>query len=196
MKDLKQATKVLMAFAQAGFAKTTMSDLATAAGVSRQTLYNRYKTKEAVLTWAASGFSLHARSKACAELNNAHTSVSHSLLSAFSERTGVLVPLMHGSLHGAEILDLGTRLRIQAPADFRADFTKELTLFLQSRGGCKTLNEATDMSFLLLMAAKGLLLNTKTREDFDAGMSRVINTVLREPANLGRLPLFEAHNFP
>lgn len=36
-------------FARYGFAKTTMSDIATEAGVSRQTLYNAFSNKEDVL---------------------------------------------------------------------------------------------------------------------------------------------------
>lgn len=173
-------TRVFRAFAKKGFEKATISEIAEAAGVSRQTLYNRHETKEAILVWAAEGFSRLARIRACEALNVPGDSVSSSLQTAFSERIGVLVPLVHGSPHGTEILDLGTKLRKQAPSDFHADFVKELNLFLQSRGVCETLAEAEDLSFLLLTSGKGLLLNTRTREEFDAGMARVIAAVLRE----------------
>ena len=43
--------KVIEVFSNYGFRKTSMSDLAEAAGVSRQTLYNRFKSKEDILHW-------------------------------------------------------------------------------------------------------------------------------------------------
>lgn len=183
MSDREPFAAVLLAFARTGFAKATMEELARAAGVSRQTLYNRHKTKEAVLTWAAAGFSLHVRSAACAALDSDDTSISRRLLAAFSERVGILVPMVHGSPHGAEILDLGAKLREAAPPDYRADFMKDLKLFLLAQGVCSTLDAATDMAFLLMMSAKGLLLNTRDRAAFDAGMQRIIKTALREPAD-------------
>jgi AcrR family transcriptional regulator len=180
---LDQATRILVAFATKGFEKATMSDLAEAAGVSRQTLYNRYGTKEGLLASAAEEFSRSARLRACAELNVGDRTTSECLLAAFSERIGILVPHMHGLPYGSQIVDLGTKLRRHSQADFpefHADFTKELKFFLQSRGVCRTLTEAADTSFLLLMSAKGLLMNTRTREEFEIGMARIIAAVLHD----------------
>ena len=43
---------LLRVFAQYGFRKSSMRDLADAMGISRQALYNRYGSKEAVFAWA------------------------------------------------------------------------------------------------------------------------------------------------
>lgn len=189
MDDLDQVTRVLIAYAEHGFDKVTMTDIAEAAGVSRQTLYNRHKTKEAILAWAAEGFSRHARLKACAELNATAKPTAASLVAAFSERMGILVPLVHGLPYGPQILDQGVKLRLQSQAQFppfHADFMKELKLFLQARGVCQTLAEAEDISFLLMMSGKGLLMDTRSREEFETGMARIVAAVLREPPTSDR----------
>lgn len=61
---------------------------------------------------------------------------------------------------------------------FHTEFVKELNLFLLSRRVCATLDKAEDLSFVLLVSAKGLLLNTWARKYFDAVMGRVIATVV------------------
>lgn len=183
MDDLDQVTRILIAYARHGFDKVTMAQIAAAAHVTRQTLYNRYKTKEVILAWASESFSRHARAKACAKLINSEASTSDCLVTAFSERMGILVPLVHSHRYGQEILDLGTRLRREAQSDFEpfhADFTKELTHFLQARGVCQSLAEAEGTTYLLMMSGKGLLMSTRTLQQFESGMARVVAAVLHE----------------
>jgi len=43
-----------------------------------------------------------------------------------------------------------------------------------SRGVCRTRKEVADKTLLLLMAAKGLMLKSRTREKFQADMARVL----------------------
>lgn len=183
MEDLDQVTRILVLYAQRGFDKVTMTEIAAAARVSRQTLYNRFKTKDGILAWASEGFSRHARLKACAKLKDADASTSDCLVAAFSERMGLLVPLIHNLAYGPDILDRGTKLRLEAQAEFEpfhADFTKDLSHFLQVRGVCQSLSVADETSFLLMMSGKGLLMATRTREEFDAGMARVVSVILGE----------------
>ena len=103
-----------------------------------------------------------------------------------SERVGVLVPLVHGLPFGPQIFDLGIKLRRHAQpqfSDFHADFTKEPNLFLQAHGVRETLGEATNTSFLLLTSAKGLLMDTRTHDEFETGRCSAWTRQLRRLAD-------------
>ncbi|MEW8525612.1 MAG: TetR/AcrR family transcriptional regulator [Candidatus Thiodiazotropha endolucinida] len=170
-------SKVLSIFAHYGFRKASMEDLARAADVSRQTLYKRFKTKEAVLDWAVEGYARENRERVSAELKNHEASLSECLLNAFARWAGEVVPLLHDSPHGAEIMDMGTESLRRSGEDFHADFEAEIAQFLMDRGVCGTKEEAADATFLLHMSSKGLLLKSLSSEEFQAGMSRIIRAV-------------------
>ena len=68
MDDMETYENVLRVFAGYGFGKASMAEIASAANVSRQTLYNRFRTKKAVLSWAAAGFTEVCMARALARL--------------------------------------------------------------------------------------------------------------------------------
>ena len=178
MERNAQFANVLSVFAHYGFRKASMEDLARAAGVSRQTLYKRFGTKEAVLDWAVEGFVGDARALACAALHAADASPAECLLSAFSRWTGDHVALLHDAPHGAEILEMGTASLRRSHADPEAAFENEIVRFMCDRSICRTQKEAADKTFLLLMSAKGLLLKSRTNAEFQAGMTRIIRAAI------------------
>lgn len=65
-KDLKIAKAGLAQFAKFGMRKTTMQDVADAAGISRQTLYNRVPGKDELLRLVAQHY-FHDSIQRCAE---------------------------------------------------------------------------------------------------------------------------------
>ena len=169
--------KVLAVFAHYGFRKASMEDLAQAAEVSRQTLYKRFKTKESVLDWAVEGCIKATHQQVSIELNNQSASAAECLVNAFGRWVGDIVPLLRDSPHGSEIMDLGMESVKRTGSDFHAQFEAELAQFLLDRKICETSTEAENIAFLLHMSSKGLLLKSATRDEYQAGMSRVINTV-------------------
>jgi AcrR family transcriptional regulator len=169
---------VLAVFAYYGFRRASMEDLARAAGISRQTLYNRFKTKDAVLGWAVDGFVREAKARALAALSAKGASPAGCLLDAFTRWTGDHVALLHDAPHGAEILDMGIEWLRRSEADPEAEFEAEVARFLTERGVCRTRKEAADKTFLLLMSAKGLLLKSRTREEFQASMARALRAAI------------------
>ena len=171
--------KVMNVFAHYGFRKASMEDLASAAEVSRQTLYKRFKNKEAVLDWAVNGYTLEIRTRVTSQLQNDEAALDECLLSAFSCSADDAVPLFHDSPHGAEILDLGIESLKRSNPNFHEDFEKEVADFLLHRNVCSTLKEAADITFVLHMASKGLLLKSATSEEFKQGMNRVIQTTTK-----------------
>jgi len=169
---------VLSVFAHYGFRKTSMSDLAQAANVSRQTLYNRFKTKDAVLDWAVENYVRQAKTRALSALHAPHTSMPEQLCKAFSEWVGEMVPVLRNSPHGAAIMDLGVASLQRTDIDHQMEFENELSRFLLSKGACETAREADEKTFLLIMASKGLFLKTSSSDDFNADMKRIINSAI------------------
>ncbi len=170
---------VLTAFANYGFQKTSMDDLARAAGVSRQTLYNRYKTKQAVLDWAVSGYVAERLQRAQAHLKMPNQSVGDRLVMFYKEWMGELAPLLHSTPHGGEIMDLSTDKLERDGIDSHADYERAVADFLADFGLYSDPANAREMAFLLTMAAKGLLFKFATVEEFEAGMQRIVRLALR-----------------
>lgn len=183
MEDGTVFQNVLGVFAHYGFRKTSMSDLAAAANISRQTLYNRFGTKDAVLDWAVQGYVALAGSLATEQLDATGKPVRQRLLDAFTKWLGESVPVMQNSPHGAEIMDLGMASLQRSDADPHLHFETALCRFLLDEGICKTQQEAGDKTFLLLIASKGLLLKSTSSEEFNAGMIRIINSAISEESD-------------
>lgn len=169
---------VLAVFANYGFRKASMEDLARAAGVSRQTLYNRFKTKQAVLDWAVSGFVEAKQQRALAQLNVPGKRLDDCLLRFYSEWMGVLVPLLHGSPHGSEIMDMSTESLGRKGINTHLENEGAVADFLVENRVCRDQAYAREVSFLLSMSAKGLLFKCRTSQEFEAGMKRIIRTAL------------------
>lgn len=97
--------KALGQFALYGYRKTSLDSVAQAAGVSRQTLYKRYKSKAGLFRaammehFAATG---HAARQA---LSDSSRPLSERLLAAFDASGGQFVDSVKTSPHFAEILD-------------------------------------------------------------------------------------------
>ena len=146
MKETLPFKDILAVFAHYGFRKAAMEDLARAAGISRQTLYNRFKTKQAVLDWAVEGYLGDTRARAVAELQDRGKSPAACLLGAFARWTGDHVTLLHEAPHGAEAIELGTQSIRRSDTDPEADFERDIAAFLSDRGLATSRKQATDLA--------------------------------------------------
>ncbi len=173
--DLKNALTV---FAYYGFRKASMDDLAQALGVSRQTLYNRFKTKEAVRDWAVEGFSRHMVARAASELENDKATTAECLLQAFGRWKGDHIALLRSAPHGAEIIEIATEALKSIKNSPVAAFEQQIVRFLMKREACANKKRAQDIAHTLDMASKGLMVTAESPEAFAAGMKRIINALL------------------
>jgi len=178
MHDNAVAFDVLCSFAEHGFGRTPMVELAKAAGVTRQTLYNRFKTKEAVLDWAVKGFLNQKQDAIVSELADTDTPVATCLLNAFSRWVGDDVEVVHRLPYGLQIADSGLASLKEENAAFLASLEREIMNFLVSRNVCGTLDEAREKTFLLMVVSNGLLLKCRTFSEFQMDMSRSISAAL------------------
>lgn len=178
MDDVETYENVLRVFAGYGFGKASMAEIASAANVSRQTLYNRFRTKKAVLSWAAAGFTEVCMARALARLAEPETDAETAMTGCFMAWISDVLPLLRSAPHGAEILDMGVDTQRRENVDRVARMSAHLAEFMLDRGICRNASDAEGRAFLLIMASKGLLLESQDVGTFEAGMRRAVQAVL------------------
>ncbi|SFK94753.1 transcriptional regulator, TetR family [Pseudovibrio ascidiaceicola] len=159
-----------------GIQKATMSDLAETVGVTRQTLYNRFKTKQHVRDWALLEYMSEVNDTAIAVLENAAPDATlEVVLEAFERWGGDHVQMVRNSPHGMDILEGGLQL-IASNAKTPIDrFEQRLEKFIESRQLSPTPVETT---MVLVFAAKGVFVSCTDAKDYRKKMGAVINTLL------------------
>lgn len=169
--------EILEVFAHYGLGKTSMRDLADAAGVSRQTLYNRFKTKEALLHWAVIGVIDASADLALAALK-ADGTPEDRIVNFFTQWVGEHAAKIYGTPHGAEVFEAATKLKQGQPSEPESTIRCRTALvqFLRNEG--MTEAQAEDAVFTLRLVAKGLLLLVQDSEAFAQGMRRAVSATL------------------
>jgi AcrR family transcriptional regulator len=103
-------------FASYGFRRTSMADIAAAAGVSRAALYLQFRNKEAI--FRALSDALHDAALRGAEAAlAAEAPLAERLRLAVEAKSLRFVEIAYGSPHGGELLDESNRLCGDLPAD-------------------------------------------------------------------------------
>lgn len=169
---------VIVLFAHYGFRKASMDDLARAVGVSRQTLYNRFGTKEAVRDWAVAGFAARLLERVRAELDRGDRPARACLMAAFERWTGDNIAILRSAPHGFDMIALSVAALENASDDPVTAFRAALARFLVERGLCGDIDRADDAAYALHMADKGLLMTAPSADAYRDGMGRVIDAVL------------------
>ena len=177
MKSESNALGVLRLFATYGFRKASMGEIADAAGLSRQSIYNQHGSKEAVLEWAVTAFLDDITDTAVHRLKTTAGEPAEVLAQAFQAWTGDHVPLLRGTPHGAEILETALRSAAKASRNYVGEFADAITAFLCERGVFPARDKAEGATFVLGLASKGLLLKCETSEAYASGMDRVIKVL-------------------
>jgi AcrR family transcriptional regulator len=163
-------------FARFGYRKTSMDDVARAAGVSRQGLYLSFANKEELFRRALEHSLSSQLVCAITELSRAENSLESRLIAACKEWSGRFV----GSL-GADAADLmcaSTALAGATLAEYEWQFEEALARAigatpLADRCAAAGLNIA-DFARALHATARGLKQACKTQEDFVKGMTAAV----------------------
>ncbi len=161
-------------FARFGFRRTSMVGLAEAAGVSRQTLYNRFGSKDAVLSWAVEGLSERLRSAALHCLHHTEGSPAAVLQEVFWRWLGPLAVMLHQHRYAEEIFGLGKAALSRNQRDPLEGISQEVAAFLLAHKLRPDSSTASDTAFLLAMSAKGLMQICGSETAFREGMARVL----------------------
>lgn len=170
------AKDVLMAFSQYGFRKTSMEDIASAAGMSRQSIYKKFGSKEKCYEWTINTYLAGMYARIFSTLDNQDVSPSHALLKVFDILIGEAVEIV-SNLHGTEILDDVLKATHSSKEDYPLRFRTRLAEFLE-RNDYVSKDQSIGMAFALISAGKGLLLEESSREQFLEDMKFILESVV------------------
>lgn len=177
MESNNELSRIVGIFAHYGFRKTSMGDVARAIGISRQALYNRFDSKEAVFRWAASALVDSARKEALAALGS-DAALADRLLAAYDSWAGQHVDMLRASPHSAEIVAMaGNEASEAANQAERAINRKVAALLIENRVDLSR-TRAQDIAYTLYCASKGLMFMAESRAAYLAGMRRAIGVAL------------------
>ena len=183
MLDTTAATDILSVFTQYGFKKTSMEDIAQAAGLSRQSIYNRFGSKEAALIWAVGAFFSGTLDDAVDALTGSDAPPEIALADAFKKRVGNHVQIWAGTPHGVEILEFAMASSSCTAQDLEEEFAARITSFLVETGLVKTGAEAVEKFYVLYLASKGLMVQVENPSQYADGIERTIRVLVRRESN-------------
>jgi AcrR family transcriptional regulator len=168
-------------FARFGFRKTSMDDVARAAGVSRQGLYLSFANKEELFRRALVHSLRSQLAAAIATLSRAEDGLETRLIAACMDWSGRFV----GSL-GADATDLmcaSTSLAGATLAEYEWQFEEALEKAMSGSAmadACAAADlEVADLARALHATARGLKQSCKTREEFVKGMTAAVRMICR-----------------
>jgi TetR/AcrR family transcriptional regulator, regulator of autoinduction and epiphytic fitness len=168
-------------FARFGFRKTSMDDVARAAGVSRQGLYLSFANKEELFRRALDHSLRSQLAAAVAALARAEDALETRLIAACADWSGRFV----GSL-GVDATDLmcaSTSLAGATLTEYEWQFEEALAEAISASAladACAAADlEVADLARALHATARGLKQSCKTREEFLKGMTAAVRMICR-----------------
>lgn len=174
-KEHEWAKRILITFAQYGFRKTSMADIANAAGISRQSVYKRFGTKEGCYEWTINTYLFGMYTKIFDLLEHETLPSKQILLEVFDVFIGQAVEVTMPP-HGPEVFKDTLRITHDSKEDWPLRFKARLADFLV-RHRYASPNDAKGLAFCLISAGKGLLLEEPSREHFLEDIEVIIDSV-------------------
>lgn len=169
--------EILTVFFQYGFKKASMEDLARAADLSRQSLYKKFGSKEAIFDWVMTEAMSAAYEAATNALQDESHEGSERLANAFQRWTGDHIDILRSTRHGGEILEKSMELHARNGKKGEDEFYGAIEALLLREGYATDDKMAEDKAFALTMASKGLMFKAENSTHFAQSMQRVIRAL-------------------
>jgi AcrR family transcriptional regulator len=168
---------IMMAFAQYGFRKTSMEDIARASDLSRQSIYKKFGSKEACYGQILLAYMAGVYTELFAALDDAEGAPGTVLEGVF-ERIGEDAVAFASTPHGGEVMEDALRAANKAPEQWPDLFQDHLARFLEKHGFARSQDHAEDIAFAMITASRGSLIHAQTVDLYCADMHRVFRTIL------------------
>ncbi|UTW45293.1 TetR/AcrR family transcriptional regulator [bacterium SCSIO 12696] len=169
------AKAILTTFAQYGFQKTSMEDIARSAGLSRQSIYKKFGSKEQCYKRVINVYLAAMYREIFTVLSNGHQDPLSTLLKVFDISTGEAIDIVSHS-HGTAVMDNVLNETWKSEEDWPLRYRARLAEFLEYH--CYASNANADgIAFTLICAAKGLLLEESSREKLLEQMTLIIESL-------------------
>ncbi|MEM9103063.1 MAG: helix-turn-helix domain-containing protein [Pseudomonadota bacterium] len=175
IKEREMARSILVTFSQYGFRKTSMEEIAKAAGLSRQSIYKKFGSKEKCYRWTIKTYLDDIYTRIFAVFNRDHLPAQHILMDMFDILIGEAIIIVRNA-HGTEVLRDVLEVTHFSEEDWPLRLKTRLANFLVKQHWVSE-EKALGMAFTLISAGKGLLLIEPNREDFLKDMQIMIDTI-------------------
>jgi len=162
-------------FAQHGYAKTTMSDIAEAAGLSRTSLYKHYRAKDEIFNALSQRMNQRARNAVLAAAA-APGSAEERLTGVIHARVGWVYELLHAAPFGRELINEKNRIcggHILATND---SLEQLLAGLMRQVGGQPDDMMAT--ARMITHALNGVLETAGSRAEAEADVNRLLHLLI------------------
>ena len=163
-------------FARHGFAKTSMSDIARASGISRTSLYNTFPAKDDVFRALSSRINQRVYA-AVVEAHQQPGSWDERLLRIINARVGWVYELLHASEYGRELIN--EKNRICGGAVLAANDRFEALVASLLTEGVGEAGRGTALARVLIDAVNGILEEAETRAGAEQGVALLVGVFCR-----------------
>ena len=161
----------LPTFVRFGYRKTSMDDVARAAGLSRQALYLHFESKEQLFRGAATLLFETALVGAKLALDDAERSLEERLVAAFDAWHGDSLDLMQAGGHADELIAMSHELLGDMELAFHERFVKALAASLRvARALSRARVSERDAAEMLTATSKGLKHMARSRAEYRHGI--------------------------
>jgi AcrR family transcriptional regulator len=166
-------------FAQYGYRRTAMEDIAKVAGISRSALYLYWRNKEDIFRSLALRHFAKALTELRAVLAQPEQSAEIALTKAFHAKDGSFMEMVLASPHGIELLDQGFAIGSDIVAEAEAQFVEVLAHWLERRGLPDGIGSAPEVAAAMFAALKGLKLGATNFAAYQASQARLARIFAR-----------------
>ncbi|MBO9410930.1 MULTISPECIES: TetR/AcrR family transcriptional regulator [unclassified Ruegeria] len=170
---------VMTAFAQYGFRKTSMEDIARAVGLSRQSIYKKFGSKDACYSWSLVTYMQALYQNVFGILDEAKGDPIDVLATVLTSVVGDSVELAK-TRHGAELLEDALKLSADQPENWPKVYVENLARFMSENGLAATPDRALDLAHLLVTSTRGALVVSTSRDEFSDDIHRILRTVFSD----------------
>jgi AcrR family transcriptional regulator len=178
MPDRISADSLLAVFARTGFRKASMEDLAQAAGVSRQALYNRFGSKAALADWAMTSLLDRSLAGALRSLDNPGATLVARLLAALDAWVGQHMPMLRASPHGINVAVMVAPEPGEAVRAAERKLVAAMANAIRRGGPGAVVSRAGSMAQALCWTAKGLVHAAPDHASFRRELDLIVGALL------------------
>jgi AcrR family transcriptional regulator len=166
-------------FAAYGFRRTTMEDIARAAGLSRTALYVHFRSKDDIFRSLTLRYFDQCLGDMEAALTAPGQTAEEALYKGFVAKDGKFMAVVLSTPHGAELLDAGLTLTADLVQGANARVATILRQWLEARGLPPDLAPAQTLAQTIVAALMGLKSTCKTLPDLRAGQAQLARLISR-----------------
>lgn len=166
-------------FAQYGYRRTVMEDIASAAGLSRTALYQHWRNKDDLFRALAQRYFDTGVRDMVQALATPGQPVEQALLAAFAAKDGKFMQAVLATPHGAELLEAGYAVTADIAAAGEARFTEVLADWLARLPVPADAGTATRVANSIMAAIKGLKSSARTLAEYHEGQATLARLMAR-----------------